>query len=221
MQGPEYLPEQTQQAWRNLSSSTEPESVAFDPGMTDALPAPVARWLRHCIAPGTVLRRGVQIAMHGHIRIGKWLPFKAEQIVAPSGYIWGAKAGRFPISFRGFDRYSAATGQMSWRLFGRFPLVATDGADITRSSAGRLASEVFGLTPAGALAPNVSWEGIDDRTAVGTITIDSITHCVTIQVSATGSLEMLTLLRWANPDKTQFKFHTRPTSSSGHATLCL
>ena len=36
------------------------------------------------------------------------MPFTAEQIVAPAGYIWAADAGRFPIKISGFDRYSAA-----------------------------------------------------------------------------------------------------------------
>ncbi len=38
-----------------------------------------------------------------------------------------------------FDPDSAATGQMSWRLFGLIPVVSAIGPDITRSAEGRLA----------------------------------------------------------------------------------
>ena len=72
--------------------------------------------------------------MHGQIRIGRWMPFTAHQIVAPDGYLWAAEAGRFGIRVRGFDRYSGATGQMSWRLFGRIPVVSAAGPDITLSA---------------------------------------------------------------------------------------
>lgn len=136
------------------------------------------------------------------------MPFTAQQIVAPTGYIWAAEAGRFPVRIRGFDRYSAASGQMAWRLFGRIPVVSTTGVDVTRSAAGRLASELIGLTPGGALSPDVIWQEIDDRRAVAAVTIDGTEHQVTIEVDEAGALRALSLPRWAKPDKAPFQLHT-------------
>jgi hypothetical protein len=198
--------------------SSEPSKV-FDPKMVSELPKPVARWLCHSIAPGTPLLTGVQVTMHGKIRIKAWLPFVADQIVGPTGYIWAAHAGRFPIKFSGYDRYSATTGQMEWKLFGKIPLVTTDGHDVSRSAAGRLASEVIGLTPGGALGENVTWDAIDDdHQAMAAITIDGLVHNVTITVGDDGVLKSITLPRWSNPDQEIFRMHTFGVMCDGEFT---
>lgn len=208
--GPPFLPVAARRTWSGLHHPTGSAADGFDPDRAAVgLPVATARWLRHVIAPGTPLLGGVELSMHGEIRIGRWMPFTAQQIVAPSGYIWAAEARRFPIAVRGFDRYSQATGQMSWRLFGRVPVVSSSGDDITRSAAGRLASEVIGLTPGGALGPTVAWEPIDGNRAMAHITIDGGQHDVTIDVDARGELRTLSLPRWAKPDKQgPFQLHT-------------
>ena len=90
----------------------------FVPDSVSTYPAPVSRWLRHAIAPGTPVRGGVQISMHGDIRIKKWMPFAAEQIVAPTGYIWAARAGTFPNQdpwFRSLQRSDGSDGMATLR----------------------------------------------------------------------------------------------------------
>lgn len=205
--GPGFLPAEAQRSWAALARPLD-GAEAFDPGSVARLPAPVARWLRAAIVPGTPLRHGVELSMHGALRIGRWRPFTARQVISPAGYLWAARAGRFPLRVRGFDRYSAASGEMSWRLFGMIPVVAASGPDITRSAAGRLASERIGLTPAGALHPAVSWDGLDEHRAVATIELDGRTHRVTIEIDDEGALRSLSLPRWANPDKGAFRLHT-------------
>ena len=205
---PAFLPDTAQRSWAALGRSAETAVATFDPDTIGMLPAPVIRWLRHTIAPGTPLYTGVQVSMHGEIRIKKWLPFTAQQIVSPTGYIWAAEAGKFPMNFRGYDRYSDDTGHMSWKLYGHIPLVNATGCDIDRSAAGRLASEVIGLTPAGALSPNVTWAAIDDHHALATIIIDQQAHEVTINVDDDGTLRSVSLPRWAKPDKEPFQLHT-------------
>ncbi len=205
---PDFLLDSAQRSWLQLASPTPAVPKKFDPDAIDVLPAPVIRWLRHAITPGTPLLSGAQVAMHGDIRIGKWRAFTAQQIVAPTGYIWAAESGNFALRVRGYDRYSATTGQMVWRLFGHIPVVNASGADIDRSAAGRLASEVIGLTPGGALNSNVTWAAIDDHHATATVIIDQRPHDVTIDVSDDGTLRALSLPRWAKPDKGPFQLHT-------------
>ncbi len=214
---PGFLPDAAKRSWAELGSSIS-TGEPFEPGMVDLLPAPVARWLRHAIAPGTPLREGVQVSMHGNIKIGKWMPFTADQIVASTGYLWAAEAGRFPIMVRGFDRYSATTAQMSWRLFGLIPVVSTAGPDVTRSAAGRLASEVIGLTPGGVLGANVTWVGIDEHRAMASITVDGLAHHVTVDVGDDGALKTASLPRWGSPDKGPFQLHTFGVMCDGEFT---
>jgi hypothetical protein len=215
---PTFLRGVTSQSWTALAKPSPNVPEAFDPNNHATLPAPVLRWLRHTIAPGTPILAGAQISMHGDIRIGKWRAFTAQQIVDPSGYIWAAEAGRFPMKIQGFDRYSATTGEMSWRLFGRIPVVKSFGADIDRSAAGRLASEIIGLTPGGAIGPNVTWAAIDEHHAVASIIIDGRIHEVTIDVADSGALRTVSLPRWGSPDKTPFQLHTFGVFCDGEFT---
>ena len=71
--------------WERLSRG-QPNPARFDPVMTAGSPAcvPVAH---HAIVPGTPLARAVIVEMEGHIRLGRWLSFRAVQLHAPpDGY---------------------------------------------------------------------------------------------------------------------------------------
>lgn len=203
---PRYLPRAVRGDWDDLARSTgDPEPL--EPGALDDLPPPVARWLRHAIAPGTPLRRSVQLTMHGQIRVGRWQPFSAVQVLAPpSGFVWAATAGRWPLRIRGFDRYSHATGEMRWRLFGAVPVMSAAGDDVARSAAGRLAGELV-LVPAAALDPAVSWHAVDAHHAAADVRIGDLVHGVTIDVDERGALRSVLLPRWGNPDGGAFAEH--------------
>lgn len=216
---PVFLPSNTATVWHRLGSPANTREDRFDPDEVDPLPDAVSRWLRHVIEPGTPLRGGVTVAMHGKIRIGRWQPFTAQQIVSPSGYIWAADAGRFPIRIRGFDRFSDGTGEMQWRLLGRIPVVAASGPDVSRSAAGRHASELIGLTPGGALDPAVVWHEVDDHRATATVTIGAFVHHVTIDVDDRGRLHSVALPRWGNPDKGSFAEHTFGVECEGETSF--
>jgi hypothetical protein len=202
---PRRLSRGVQRDWDDLATPTR-DPRPFDPGVLDGLPAPVVRWVRHAIAPGTPLRRSVQLTMHGEIRVGRWQPFSAAQVLAPPrGFVWAATAGRRPLRIRGFDRYSRATGEMRWRL-GAIPVMSAVGDDVTRSAAGRLAGELL-LVPAAALDPAVSWHAVDEHHATAEVRIGHLVHNVTIEVDERGALRSLWLPRWGNPDGGAFAEH--------------
>jgi len=94
----------------------------------------------------------------------------------------------------------------------------TVGPDVTRSAAGRLASEIIGLTPGGALSPTITWRGIDDHRAVATVAIDGAHHEITIDVSDAGTLRTISLPRWAQPDDGPFQLHTFGVMCDGEFT---
>lgn len=189
--------------WRELDRPT-PHPARFDPESVAGLPAPVARWLCHAIAPGTPLRTRARLAMHGRIKVGPWLPFSAWQVIAPEGFVWAATAGRFPLRVGGFDRYSGGTGEMRWRLLGRIPILSASGPDVTRSAAGRLAGETM-LLPTAALG--LPWRPDDDRRAIATVTTGPFRHEVTVEVDGAGALNAVTFPRWGNPDGEPHREH--------------
>ena len=95
------------------------------------LPEPVRRHLRMAICPGSVLTRAVSLTMHGTIRIGRWLPFRAWQVLDPHvGYIWAARAAGLVV---GSDTYLDGDGAMDWRLAGLVTVVHADGPDVSKA----------------------------------------------------------------------------------------
>lgn len=168
--------------------------------MLDGLPPPVSRWLRRAIEPGAPLRRGARLEMHGTIKVGRWMRFTARQVLAPSGFVWAADAGRFPLRIRGFDRCTDGTGEMRWKLGGLVPVMTADDDNTYRSSAGRLAGEAM-LLPGAALGDDIHWSPLDDERAVATVATESFTHQVTVRIDDEGALRSVSLPRWGNPDR--------------------
>lgn len=215
---PRYLPADVGATWQRLDSATALPSDRIDPKRLDELPVPVKRWLRHAIAADVPPCQGAKLSMHGEIKIGKWRPFAAQQIIAPGGFIWAADAGRFPLRIQGFDRYTDGSGLMRWRLFGLIPVMSASGDDTTRSAAGRLAGETV-LVPAAALGDNVTWTPGDDHHATATIVDGAFRHQVSIEIDDAGSLRAVWLPRWGNPDKQDYREHCFGVEMSGEQTF--
>lgn len=193
------------QEWDRLSIQGPP-AEPFDVAMLMDLPEPARRWLTRAIAPGTPLWRSVDLTMHGEIRIGSWRRFTAAQVATPpAGYIWAARASIFGLPVIGYDRLSSGTAQMRWRLLGLIPVVTAQGPDITRSAAGRLASE-FVMAPT--TSRSASWRrGDRPDTAVATWRIGAEEVDVHLHVGLDGQLLDVLLQRWSNPGGEPFGYH--------------
>ncbi len=77
----------------------------FSPDRGGGLPEAGRRYLRHAIAPGTVLATAVRLRMHGEIKLKRWLPFTAEQVISwTRGMIWRARVSLHGLPISGFDR---------------------------------------------------------------------------------------------------------------------
>ena len=191
--------------WDRLASATRNPGI-FDASTIGDLPDPARRWLTHAINPGTPLAQSVRLTMHGRIRIGKWRSFTANQIIRPhEGYIWAATTHIAGLPITGYDRYTGGVGQMRWRLAGAIPIVSDRGIDVTRSAAGRLASEIV-VAPTAFRA--ATWAPGDDvDTVVATSHIGTDTQQVKLRVHASGSVRDVMLQRWGNPAGSPFGFY--------------
>lgn len=189
------------QDWDRLGRPTDPG--VFDPSEIGDLPDAARRWVTHAIPAGTPLSQSVELTMHGRIRIGKWRSFTATQIIKPGdGYIWAATTHIAGLPITGYDRYSEGSGQMRWRLIGAIPIVSADGPDVTRSAAGRLASEIV-IAPTAFRA--ATWTpGGDANTAVATSYIGHHTQQVILRVHPDGGVRDVMLQRWGNPAGSPF-----------------
>jgi hypothetical protein len=174
------------------------------------LPEAARRYLGHAIAPGTKLASAVRLQMHGEIKLKRWIPFKAEQVICwEHGLIWSATAwmnGFLPIV--GSDRIIDGIGAMQWKLLGLFPVMTASGADITRSSIGRLQSESVCL-PSVFCGDHVSWTSTDssplDSSLHSSFVVQSERAELDFTLDQTGRLKTFKLPRWGNPDGAKFR----------------
>ncbi|MBX6356308.1 MAG: hypothetical protein IRZ05_10710 [Micromonosporaceae bacterium] len=200
------LPRAVARDWALLAAPS-PMVTPFDPAMVAHLPEPARRWLNHAIAPGTPLRRSAELEMHGEVRLGSWRRFEARQVLAPpEGFVWAVTTHLAGLPMHGYDRYTRGTGQMCHKLFGVVPVVSATGPDLTRSAAGRLASEIV-FVPAAAAAADVAWRSVDERDVVALLSCGGWTHEVTLTVGPSGALEKVTVPRWARVGRGPYREH--------------
>ncbi len=144
-----------------LWNSVPPSGSAFRPDRLAALPEAARRYLEHAIAPGTTLASAVRLRMHGEIKLRRWLPFTAQQVIHwGRGMIWKAAVRMSGMTIRGFDRLVDGEGAMRWKLLGIIPVMVASGPDIARSAAGRLMAESLWL-PSVLCGDGVTWTAQD------------------------------------------------------------
>ena len=184
-------------------TATAAVAETFDPAATMGLPEPARRWLSHAIAPGTPLWSRAELAMHGQIKLGRWRPFTAHQVLTPpGGYIWAATTRLAGLPVTGYDRLGLGSGEMHWRLLRLIPVLNESGSDVTRSAYGRLAGEI-------ALIPtayrHATWSrGKYANTAVATWQFGDDTETAELRIARSGRLAEVRVNRWGNPGGAPF-----------------
>lgn len=188
--------------WRSAAEAAD----IFPPPAFDRLPDLARRYLRHAVAPGTRLATAVRLRMHGHIKLQRWLPFNAEQVIhRERGMIWRARARVSGIPVRGYDRLVDGAGEMRWRLMGILPVMSAAGPDIARSAAGRMIGESMWL-PSMLCDARVAWSQIDDRHLSARVTVRPETADLVLEVDESGALRSVELARWGNPGEQPFHY---------------
>jgi hypothetical protein len=175
------------------------------------LPEAARRYLEHAIAPGTKLSSAVRLKMHGEIKLKRWIPFQAEQVICwEHGLIWSATAWMnrfFPIV--GSDRVIDGMGAMRWKLLGLFPVMTASGSDITRSAIGRLQSESLCL-PSVLCGDDVSWTSTDssqlDSRLHSSFVVQGERAELDFTLDQMGRLKTFKIPRWGNPDGAEFRY---------------
>jgi hypothetical protein len=169
------------------------------------LPEAARRFLDRAMAPGTRPAFAVRLRMHGEIKLQRWFPFEAEQVIRRErGMIWGATARMYGLPVRGSDRLLDGEGAMRWKLFGIIPVLTASGPDITRSTFGRLAAESVWL-PSVFLGDDVTWTALDGSSVKVRFRLQGRPAELTLTVDDHGRLEAIALGRWGNPDGGEFR----------------
>ena len=166
------------------------------------LPPAARRYLEHAIAWGTPPASTVRLQMQGEIKLKRWFPFTAEQVIAwDRGMVWSADARVYGMPVTGFDRLIDHEGAMQWKLLGVIPLMRASGKDTTRSCAGRMLAESVWL-PSSLCAETVVWSGVEDDTSqvYARAAIEGEHGPLTLGIDGAGRLSSILLPRWGSPD---------------------
>jgi TusA-related sulfurtransferase len=183
---------------RQPGGSPAPE--VFTEAELEGLPGPVRRYLAAAIAPGTPLVTSARLRMRGHIKVGRWLPFRAEQALDPHhGFHWSARAAGV---ISGFDRYAGGRGELRWKLLGVLPVMHADGPDVSRGAAGRAAAEAIWVPTALLPRFGVEWSAADERHLTARYRLDTLEMQVHYLVDPDGRLRSVVFDRWGDPDGT-------------------
>lgn len=187
-----------------LWDSAPPAGPPFRPSQIHGFPEPARRYLKHAIASNTPLAAAARLRMHGEIKLRRWFPFEAEQVIRCDGeMIWSATVRMHGLPIRGFDRPVNREGAMRWTLLGILPIMTASGPDITRSAVGRVAAESVWL-PSVFCGDDVSWTTSDLFHPSAHIEVQGQATVIDLTISDHGRSEAVKLTRWGNPEGTHF-----------------
>ncbi|MCU1378263.1 MAG: hypothetical protein JWN29_1246 [Acidimicrobiales bacterium] len=206
--------------WTRLESLLRslPAPGEFTPEDLAGVAEPIRRYFNASVAPGTPLATGARLEMRGHIKLGRWLPFRARQLLAPCfGTVWQARVAGV---VSGSDRYVEGCGGMDWKLLGLRRIVHTDGKDVTQSAAERAAGESILVPTALISTPGAAWTAsAQDRIAVD---IDTDGHRTRVghELDPSGRVLSSSFQRWGDPDGTgTWGRHPFGVEVTSHATF--
>ena len=153
-----------------------PASVV-DLAALDALPPPVARYLRAVLRDGQAHVRHVQLSQQGRFNLSaegeRWLAFDADQRVQVRrpGFDWNARMRLAPgLPIRVHDAYADGTGWLRASLLGLFDVAdLAGGGGIAEGELMRWLAEApwypTALLPGG----RVQWQAVDEHSALATV----------------------------------------------------
>lgn len=177
--------------------TSPPVPAVFTEAEVAGLPEPVRRHLTSAIAPGTPLAVAARLRMRGSIKIGRWLPFHARQLLAPQrGSVWRARVAAL---IAGSDHYAAGRGGMDWKLAGLIRLVHAEGADVSRSAAERAGAEACWIPTVLLPRWGAVWSAEDDTHVGVTHTVDGRVVRTRYELTPDGHIRSFVFDRWGDP----------------------
>jgi len=175
-----------------------PPPGRFEAAELEGLPEPVQRHLSQAITPGAPLAVSARLRMRGQIKVGRWLPFRAHQVLNPhQGFVWTARAAGVIV---GSDRYVQDAGRLDWKLAGLITVAHAEGADVSRSAAGRAGAEAIWLPTALLPRFGVRWSAGPAGQVTAGFRVGDTPVELRLRLDAAGRITSLVFDRWGDPD---------------------
>jgi hypothetical protein len=173
------------------------------------LPPPVARYLRLALPTSKHLRT-VRIQQRGTLRTDmsheRWMAFQAEHIVVPpaTGFVWNARVRVAPLMHvRVRDALIEGNGSGQVSLWSAFTVSRAVGTrEMNAGSLHRYLAEAVWYPTALLPSAELTWTGIDDSTALATLTSYGTTVSLEFRFAQSGEVTgIFTAARWGTfPD---------------------
>lgn len=195
-----------------------PADGMFDPAELDGLPPAAATYLRSAIAPGTPLALSARIRMKGRIKIGRWVPFTAEEVLTPhDGFVWAARAAGI---ITGSDRIVDGSGAMDWKILGLVTVMHADGPDVSQSAAERAAAESVWVPTSLLPRFGVEWSALADGRIGAMVRTAGHEVDLGMSIDSRGMVRSTCFERWGDPDDTgEFSRHPFGGEFTAHASF--
>ena len=159
-----------------------------------------------------------RLDMRGQIKLGRWLPFRAHQVLDPHvGFIWSARAAGV---ISGYDRYLGGVGEMHWKLLGHFGVAHATGPDVSTSAAGRGGAEAIWIPTALLPRYGVIWTADDDHHITATHHLGTTPIVIRLTIDDAAAVRAISFQRWGDPDTSgTWSGHTFGGEITGHRTF--
>ena len=203
---------------RSVTGQRAGTPPTFGPAELEGLPDLARRYFQSAIAPGSVLLTSARLEMRGRIKIGRWLPFRAREVLDPQrGFVWSARAAGIVT---GSDRYVDREGIQDWTLAGLVTIMRAEGSDVSRSAAGRAAGEAIWLPAALLPRYGVTWAATGDDELTARYQLDDTPVECRYRLDACGLIRSFWFDRWGDPDGTgTWGWHRFGGEISAHRTF--
>lgn len=175
----------------------------------ESLPAPVRRWLANSGVSPDGHSGAITLYQNARIKLKPeqtgWYPATAKQVISadPPAFVWTVHMQMNPfMHVSGMDKLENGKGEMRMLLWSLIPVVNERGNErIDLGTMQRYLGEIVWF-PSAALHPDISWKGVDEHTAVATLTSGSNSVEGTFEFGLDGLLKSFSTLRYMGGDAT-------------------
>jgi hypothetical protein len=166
----------------------------------EALPAPVARYLRQVLRDGQPVIRRTRIQWRGEFNMGQpgadsWKPLRAVQkyVVDPPGFVWDARIAMAPgLPVLVHDMFLAGQGSMRGKIAGWITVIdAAQTPQLSMAALQRHLGEAIWFPTALLPSQGVRWEPIDESRSRATLRSDGVTASVEFHFGADGLVDAI------------------------------
>ncbi|WP_254278947.1 DUF6544 family protein [Haloarcula marina] len=185
---------QTDQSVTALENGASEQSETVTTAEFTDLPSPVRRYFETVLEPGLPRTRTARLAQTGEFRLGDaestWHPFTATQhySVDPPGFVWAAQirlGSLLPVQIR--DAYVDGVGSLSARALWTVTLADAERTpELDAAELSRYLAEAVWFPTALLPASGVEWTGIDDTSALATLSHRGTTVSMTVHFDDDG-----------------------------------